>query len=668
MSESERPESEQSDESGQPNPSPAPPEDRRVVPNAPSLRGEHGQQAPKPKVEIVVGATDEDETPRPVGTESLPPAPRRGILVAALVIYGVTSFWTGLNRALWQGEVDTAMVVRDLGKEGNSLIVPSLAGRARIETPPLYEWIAAPLAMLPGVSDEAALRLPSVFFALLSLWLTYLLGARIFDHRIGLLALSLQATTGLFYFHSSWAGPELPFAACIQLALTAYAFRVEKNDLRWGLVFWVALGLGAMFSSLFSILVYVCVPIVASEFFRGGVDRIRETRRSLKRGWPLLWILCLPWYVYVATTSDASAADAWSVVHFGDPNRVMERPSITSTLFFGFLPWTLLLPLGIFHGKDRTSRPGERLCIFWIVWSFLVAILFPLAPGANLLQLWAPFCLLVPAALYEHRERFSVWETLLRDWLLRLLPWLLRAPLALIVVAAGLWLAGLYESWVDPGLAVTLSDAGSVGPAAGLLFVAGCGAFYVAAKVTELLKREERATAVFESTRAMLFLLFALGFSLPILDRRESPKFFVERLPSVVESAPLATYGVRAPAELEYYLEREEPFPHFAYLDPKKETEKYAPQMALEAYLRREDRVFLLLSKTELAQLKFQFPGVHTALHDTGVEGRLGQRGEYVLKTNRAMAVAPPKTPQNAPGKSPSGTSPSGKSPSGTDG
>jgi len=102
----------------------------------------------------------------------------------------------------WQGEAWEPEVIAQRLMEGKGLTMPSYGGRASVSFSPIFPVISYLLHLIwgPGLGLFYAFHLA---VASLVLWLTYLLGSQVFDHRTGLLAALLVAVEpGLVIYQS----------------------------------------------------------------------------------------------------------------------------------------------------------------------------------------------------------------------------------------------------------------------------------------------------------------------------------------------------------------------------------------------------------------------------------------------------------------------------------
>lgn len=109
---------------------------------------------------------------------------------------------TGIgNHHIWPfDEAFVAEVAREMHVSGD-FVVPRLGGLPFLEKPPLHYTAVAAAYRVFGVTPFAA-RLPSALAGLLTLGLTYFIGRRLFDRRVGLCA-AWMLTTMFLFFHAT---------------------------------------------------------------------------------------------------------------------------------------------------------------------------------------------------------------------------------------------------------------------------------------------------------------------------------------------------------------------------------------------------------------------------------------------------------------------------------
>ena len=117
------------------------------------------------------------------------------LLVAAVILFINIGGWD-----LWNpDEPRYAEVAREMLKTGNYL-VPHINARIYPDKPPLFFWLIALCSKPFGDVSAATARFPSAFAALGVIFLTFLLGLKLYNPTVGFFAgLILLATTQFFW-------------------------------------------------------------------------------------------------------------------------------------------------------------------------------------------------------------------------------------------------------------------------------------------------------------------------------------------------------------------------------------------------------------------------------------------------------------------------------------
>lgn len=191
----------------------------------------------------------------------------------------------GLHAAIAQEMVETG-----------SYFVPRFLGETFQDKPILYFLAQAASLRLIGMT-EFAVRLPGVLFALFGVWTTGLCGTRMFNSRVGLLAV-LVSLTSLLPMAMMQAPIHdmalVPFTNLFMLGL--YGLSEESNPTRPVRLFALAAG-----SVCFALLTkgLIGIAVVSAGYF---VYLLLERRLVIRTLWPWLAIvgigslLALPWF------------------------------------------------------------------------------------------------------------------------------------------------------------------------------------------------------------------------------------------------------------------------------------------------------------------------------------------------------------------------------------
>lgn len=131
--------------------------------------------------------------PRPTAFRWRPGCERRDLWLFALLALVVLGAGLGLREPWPADEPRFALVGYDMARSGDWLF-PQVAGVLYPDKPPLFMWLIGIFYLITG-SLRVAFLLPSLLAGLGTLWLTYDLGRRLWNHRIGLGAAALLLVT-----------------------------------------------------------------------------------------------------------------------------------------------------------------------------------------------------------------------------------------------------------------------------------------------------------------------------------------------------------------------------------------------------------------------------------------------------------------------------------------
>ena len=142
--------------------------------------------------------------------------------VLMIIITLVYFFNFSVNDIWTPNESFYADAVRTMLESGNFLDI-EYNGEARYNKPPMTYWLMALSAGIFGLS-EFSLRFPIILTGIGSIWMTYLLGRKMFGDKGGIYAMVLVAFTIQFLAVKQYASPEMPLT--FFFTLTLYWFYV----------------------------------------------------------------------------------------------------------------------------------------------------------------------------------------------------------------------------------------------------------------------------------------------------------------------------------------------------------------------------------------------------------------------------------------------------------
>lgn len=316
-----------------------------------------------------------------------------------------------------------AGIAREMAVTSNYLI-PRLNGEDFLEYPPLGYW---PMALCLSVSQRPAdflALIPIVFFGAGTVLLTYLIGKRLADDRIGLMAgFILSTMPGFITLHRHCrVDPVLLFFITLSLYGLTTAYQTSRERVRFFAVFYLAMA-GAFLTKG---MIGVAIPIATALVFlitRKDFKAIRKLMLS-----PGILLFILPIFLWAGSVwwLDGSGilkeVLRQSLQRFLSPSADHAKPFYYYFIpaFFSPMPWTLLLLLLWWTRwkpiTPKESLPYHLLLRFALIWSLTVFIGLSLASAKRPLYLapiFPSFALLAALGWNRIRERFpkvKPWE------------------------------------------------------------------------------------------------------------------------------------------------------------------------------------------------------------------------------------------------------------------
>src|SRR5262245_36154841 len=302
-------------------------------------------------------------------------------LLGATLVFAVAmlAFVPGIGqREIWtRDEARTALVVREMLASGDWSIA-RMPGRVHGKKPPLYHWLTA-VASRHGL-DETTLRLPAAVAASGTAVVVYLLGAQLVAPAIGLIAAAILVASPGFFEWARVGRMETLLVFCLTLSLWGLARWLRWGGYRNGLVFGVGLGLAILTKGPAGLVALAIATLVVFTS-RSRPGHLRE----LVPGLALAGVLPLTWLGLAALTATdfGKYAGGMGATIAGElTRRSGQSSSGIMALTIGFLPWTLLLPGGLFLVVRRRLAPSLVVVCLWWLAVVLAVFLFLVSPRA----------------------------------------------------------------------------------------------------------------------------------------------------------------------------------------------------------------------------------------------------------------------------------------------
>ena len=314
------------------------------------------------------------------------------------------------GNSLWDGnEGFYAEPAREVVESGNYLI-PTYNYQPRFKKPPLATWIIAFSYQTLGVSEFAE-RLPIAIAAILTIWITYLLGKLIADKELGIISALVLSTMLKFMIYSRQYAGDIFLTLFISLTMLYFARAMLETERKkqnlYKLLAYLAMGLGMLDKGI----VAIVVPMTMVGLFI-----------LLVRRWQLIKLLFSPTGYLITVVVGASWYTmmywkyGWDFIQVNIINETVKR-YVTDELggraiyyyvgvyFSETLPWSIfIIPAIIYWLKrwkeEKLNISQEKLKSFLpfltIIWFIFIFIFFSLAIGKRAVYLVA---LYPPAAI-----------------------------------------------------------------------------------------------------------------------------------------------------------------------------------------------------------------------------------------------------------------------------
>jgi len=432
----------------------------------------------------------------------------------------------------------------------NNWFLLTVHGEPYNQKPPLPFWMFALMLKLNGGNVSSwLLRLPSVIFALLTVFLTYAIGRRLFGPRAGLLSALILLCSPLFLDNAPQAKLDMIFTGWIVLSLYPWLTRPGNRPLSLSrtLLLWGALS-GAFFTKGPLAVIIVLAVLVTDSWKSGSWSTIIKDSRLLP-GMACFFLLIGAW-LWIQSRN-INPGFMVNQVRGQTINRFLHGSHGAPVWYYlprlftvMMIPWSLLLiPVVKNIWKKRGNLSGHVISMTG--WFLLPFILLCLAHGKRqeyMLPLVPPLSLLIGWKLDQWADR--VYPRLTKFFGMVFMG--TGASLTAVTLMLALrpeWLASQQvniESWQ---LAVTFISSLS-------LFIAGI----------ILLGRIARSAMFLVHTAAFFILFLALvDFIIvrPSLDKRKSTRDFAleiqRRFPELENGGGLTCVGKASKPEYHVY-------------------------------------------------------------------------------------------------------------------
>ncbi|MBP7587137.1 MAG: glycosyltransferase family 39 protein [Thermoanaerobaculia bacterium] len=544
---------------------------------------------------------------------------RLGLLVLGLVL-----FLPGIGgRDLWNpDEPRYAEVTREMRQSGD-FFVPHLNGKIYSEKPPLLFWSIAAASLATGEVGPVAARLPSLAAAIVTLFLLFGMAQRLFDRRVAWWSVAILATSGRILWQARVGQIDMLLLCLVTLAMYFFVRGWLEHRPGFFRLFFVAAGLGTLAKGPVGLLPPL-LSILAFAVLTRERSRLREMR--IGSGLAIWAAVVLLWLVPAAVTGGTGYLETLvikqNVTRYADPwHHFQPFYYYLTTVPADFLPWFFFLPGALWLGWRRATANDRRGYLFAFCWMAVTVLFFSLSPAKRTVYVLQMFPAMAMIVAWSMSEIAASWGRLRR---FALVPAVLLAALFAALPLG--WIA--FERLRPDRAAKLLRQFEPLGPGLFTELALLVGILFAGALAAWGLGRRGHPGRVVTSLATGMGVagLLAVLLILPRFDPIKSARPLSQKI--VELSAPGEPYAI------------------YPRLDPRFvfHTRRYAEtpgsEEELRAFVAREGKVWLLITRPALAKLVLPLPLGEVARDAEREDGYVLLATGYPLAATAAPATA----------------------------
>lgn len=347
---------------------------------------------------------------------------RQALQVILLLVLAAIVFIGGISSLPLTDPAESrnTIISMNMVEQGNYL-EPRLGDRYVPDKPPLYFWLTAGSLKILGLDNiHFAVRIVPVIGALLTLLATYLIGATLFNHVIGLISAGGLLTSLVMFGFSRLVHVDIYLTAFISLAIWAFlrGYKSQESS-HWYLLVYPILSLGVLTKGPIALI----IPGLILLFFltwqwltRRNEWKVVTHMRPII-GMAIIIAIAGPWFIYMMRLHKDFARDFFVLHHlsraFDEANVLGHHVSpliYPAAVLIGFLPWTGLVILAISRfvksAFNRSANDWESR--FLLLWFFLVLLIFSFSITKQMRYILPAF---VPGAVLLGRFVYDYWQS-----------------------------------------------------------------------------------------------------------------------------------------------------------------------------------------------------------------------------------------------------------------
>lgn len=307
-------------------------------------------------------------------------ADHRKQVVFLMTLISILYFYNFSVNDIWTpNESFYAESVREMFESGNFLDI-QYNYEARYNKPPLTYWLIAASASVFGL-NEFGIRLPMILLTIGSVWLTYLLGKRLYGEKGGIYAMLIMAVSVQLMAVKQYASPEIPLTFFFTLTLYWFIKAYHDEKTKYYYLSYVALGLTVLTKGYPYIVIIAGIigfyTLIENSFnIKSSIRKISQFK--LHYGIPIVLVIGLSWVIYMYLTF---GNDFWEIFQRETFDRAFTRNEKSMRPFFyvEVISWTIFpyslaffFVLGYYLIKFKKIKKEIAFAFSWFLVMFVI--------------------------------------------------------------------------------------------------------------------------------------------------------------------------------------------------------------------------------------------------------------------------------------------------------
>ena len=328
-------------------------------------------------------------------------------VVFLMVVISMLYFYNFYVNDIWTpNESFYAESVREMFESGNFLDI-KYNYEPRYNKPPLTYWLIAVSSYIFGL-NEFGIRLPIVLLTIGSVWLTYLLGKRLYGEKGGIYSLMIMAVGVQLMAVKQYASPEIPLTFFFTLTLYWFIKGYQESRTKYYYLSYVALGLTVLTKGYPYIVVIAGIIglfILIDSNFNVRTTLKKASQIKLHFGIPIVLFIGMSWVAYMYLTY---GENFWEIFQRETFDRAFTRNEKSLRPFFyieviswTILPYSLAFFIVLVHYISSPKKIKSEIA-FPFAWFIVMFLIFTAAKGkipTYFIQAHPAMALIITAAL-----------------------------------------------------------------------------------------------------------------------------------------------------------------------------------------------------------------------------------------------------------------------------